>query len=181
MTRTTRWVDRWSILASAPFPWRICHREIVLTEVARECIDLHGRHHKSPLPAPRYCSRPRLAKSVLAVSSPASLPLSESGHFVCEFNRAHRVLPTDLTSFLDPFPCRVGIAVLASRSKEERTRDFSIFLRPATGTQVGPRSPSNKLHPRQAPARACFFVGGPSPGDLVGHTYAEVCDENLSD
>ena len=131
MTRTTRWVDRWSILASAPFPWRICHREIVLTEVARECIDLHGRHHKSPLPAPRYCSRPRLAKSVLAVSSPASLPLSESGHFVCEFNRAHRVLPTDLTSFLDPFPCRVGIAVLASRSKEERTRDFSIFLRPA--------------------------------------------------
>jgi hypothetical protein len=73
------------------------------------------------------------------------------------------------------YPC----ASIASSRRADQG-DFLFRLRPALrdpGRASLSFKKTNFARRRPAPAS---FLGGPSPGDLVGHFFAEDCDENLS-
>jgi PEGA domain len=84
------------------------------------------------------------------------------------------LLPSGPLPLLPPFPCA---SIPSLRRADQGFIRFSFA--PLFGTQVGPRSPSNhKSH--QAPARACsILLADHRPVTSSGHTYAEVCHENL--
>jgi len=129
-----------------------------------------------------WSRRPKAPNSSSASSPKLTRPLPNIRASPCSAAQVTRLnLPLELAldgsvsmeAGFRALRCRVPPAVLASPRKEERTRDFSILLRPA---HRDPGRAALSFKPTTSPGAGCagFFVGGPSPGDLVS-SYAEVC------